>query len=415
MLSSLQRRFALNVVQRLQAAGHEAYWAGGCVRDQLMGRAPHDYDVATSATPQQVRRLFGHDRTLAVGAAFGVVIVLGPPQAGQIEVATFRSEGDYQDGRHPGQVAFSSAREDAKRRDFTINGLFYDPLADRVIDYVDGQADLRAGIVRAIGDPAERLTEDKLRLLRAVRLATTLGFALDGATREAVRRMAPQITVVSGERVADEMERMLVAPSRTAAVRMLLETGLAAEVLPEIVPADAQQQAELDTTLRTFDRLEQPTFPLALAALLAGRVSPEGVRNVCRRWRLSNQVTDRAEWLVAHHGALKDAPAMRWSALQPLLISPGVGELLDWIEAEAAAEGREPAEAAYCRRRLAAPPETLDPPPLVTGDDLIARGLVPGPLFGDLLAQLRAAQLDGQIATKEDALAMVNKLNSQIK
>ncbi|HLA85658.1 MAG TPA: CCA tRNA nucleotidyltransferase, partial [Thermoguttaceae bacterium] len=181
VLPEIQRNFAQQVVRRLREADYESYWAGGCVRDQLLGLAPHDYDVATAATPQEVRRLFGHDRTLAVGAAFGVIVVLGPPGAGQIEVATFRADWDYDDGRRPRGVTFSSAREDARRRDFTINGLFYDPVDERVIDFVEGQADLAAGVIRAIGEPTDRFAEDKLRLLRAVRFSTTFGFALEPA------------------------------------------------------------------------------------------------------------------------------------------------------------------------------------------------------------------------------------------
>lgn len=414
----IQRRFAHEVVGRLHAAGFEAYWAGGCVRDRLLGREPHDFDVATSATPTQVRELFGRRRTLAVGMAFGVIVVLGPEGAGQIEVATFRSEWGYDDGRHPSHVAFSSAQEDARRRDFTINGLFYDPVDDQVIDFVGGQEDLRAGIVRAIGLPDDRFAEDKLRMLRAVRFATGFGFALDRATREAIRRMAHQVTVVSPERIADEMERMLVGPDPAGAVRLLLETGLAAEVLPEIMERPSSDKTPaahreiVSEALAVLGRLSGPTFPLALAVLLADRVSVEGVRRVCRRWRLSNQTTDRAEWLAAQRGALREAPATRWSTLQKILVSPGVEELLRWAEAEAAVEGREAAEVDFCRRRLAWPPERLDPPPLVTGDDLVAQGLAPGPLFGELLSRLRDAQLDGLIATKEEALALADRIRT---
>ncbi|MBN1590662.1 MAG: CCA tRNA nucleotidyltransferase [Pirellulales bacterium] len=410
LVPEVQRRFARQIVERLRAAGFEAYWAGGCVRDQLLDRPPHDYDVATSAKPDEVRRLFGLRRTLVVGAAFGVVVVLGPSGAGQIEVATFRSESGYHDGRHPERVAFSSAREDALRRDFTINGLFYDPIEERVIDFVDGQADLRAGIVRAIGNPVDRFTEDKLRLLRAVRFAATLGFTLETATRQAVEQMASQVTVVSAERIADEMERMLVSKNRTVGLRLLLETGLAAEVLPEIVPVDARQRTQLENALGVVDRLERPTFSLALAVVLFGRVSPAGVERVCRRWRLSNQASDRAEWLVAHHGCLKNAPTGRWSVLQKILVSPGIEELLQWTAAEAAAKGREATDVAYCRECLAWPPEKLDPPPLATGDDLVRHGLVPGPIFSELLARLRDAQLDGLIETKAQAMAMVDRL-----
>ena len=405
-----QREFAEQVVRRLHEAGHTAYWAGGCVRDELIGRTPHDYDVATDAHPQQVRRLFGHRRTLAVGIAFGVVVILGPPGAGQIEVATFRSDCEYLDGRRPEGVAFSSPQEDAKRRDFTVNGLFYDPIESRVIDFVGGQDDLRAGIIRAIGNPIDRFTEDKLRLLRAVRFATTFGFSIEPATREAVGRMASQVTVVSCERIADEMQRMLTLPGRAAAVRLLIDTGLADAVLPELVSADTETSSNLERTLDVLGRLDPVTFPLALAALLADRLAPEAIRNVCRRWRLSNDTTDRAEWLAKHRRTLCDAPSMRWSALQKTLISPGIEELLCWNEAEAAVDGRSTEPVDYCRQRLAVPRDQLDPEPLVTGDDLTAHGLTPGPLFGELLARLRDAQLDGEIHTRRQGLAMVDQM-----
>src|SRR2546421_7584616 len=204
-----EREFAIDVVRRLQEAGHQALWAGGCVRDELLGLVPKDYDVATSARPDEVRRLFR--RTVAVGASFGVVNVLGPRDADaplQVEVATFRSDVGYSDGRRPDQVVFSSDREDALRRDFTINGMFFDPLAGKLIDYVGGQADLKARVLRAIGDPAVRFTEDKLRLLRAVRFATRFDLTLDAATANAVRAMAPEITVVSAERIAKELRAL---------------------------------------------------------------------------------------------------------------------------------------------------------------------------------------------------------------
>jgi len=399
LVPEIQRQFAQEIVGRLHEAGFEAYWAGGCVRDRLLKRTPHDYDVATSATPEQVRQLFGPRRTLPVGMAFGVVIVLGPDRAGQVEVATFRSDFDYHDGRHPRHVAFSSAREDALRRDFTINGLFYDPLEDRVIDFVGGRADLQAGLVRAIGNPADRLAEDKLRMLRAARFA--------------ISQMASQVTIVSAERIADEMGKMLVSPKRTVAVRLLLETGLADEVLPEIVPADAEQKDQLEKTFEVLDRLDRPSLPLALAALLADRARPDEVGRVCRRWRLSNHLTDRAEWLAAHHGCLKDAQLARWSVLQKILVSPGIEELLEWTEVEAAAQRREAPEVDYCRTWLAQPPEKLDPPPLVTGDDLLRHGVAPGPIFGELLARLRDAQLDSRIETKAEGLVMLDRLMAE--
>jgi poly(A) polymerase len=204
-----QREFALDVVKRLRDAGHNALWAGGCVRDQLLGLSPKDYDVATSALPDAVRDLFGRRRTLAVGASFGVITVLGGKPLEPIEVATFRTDGDYRDGRRPESVAFTDAEHDAQRRDFTINGLFYDPLEERVVDYVGGVADIEARVVRAIGDPRRRFGEDKLRMLRAVRFAATYGFALDPDTLAAIRDMAAGVTAVSGERIGGELRRVL--------------------------------------------------------------------------------------------------------------------------------------------------------------------------------------------------------------
>ena len=242
-----QRRFAVEIVRKLRAEGFETYWAGGCVRDQLLGRVPHDYDVATSANPKEVRRLFGHRKTLAIGAAFGVITVLGPRGAGQIEVATFRRDAPYSDGRHPDSVTYSDAREDALRRDFTINGLFHDPLEDRVIDYVGGKRDLAAGLIRAIGEPRQRFREDKLRMLRAVRFAATFGFALEAQTRNTICEMAAEVTVVSAERIAVEMRRMLVSPGRSVAAGLLLETHLAEAVLPEVVPKDDESRRRWKT------------------------------------------------------------------------------------------------------------------------------------------------------------------------
>jgi tRNA nucleotidyltransferase/poly(A) polymerase len=402
-----QRHFAVEVVRRLRAAGFEAYWAGGCVRDQLLKRAPKDYDVATNATPPQIRALFGRRRTLAVGVAFGVITVRGPRQAGMVEVTTFREDAAYSDGRHPDHVTFSSAQDDAARRDFTINGLFYDPLAEQVIDFVGGQADLTGGLIRAIGRAHERFAEDKLRMLRAVRFAATFAFRLEAETLAAMHEMAQQITVVSPERIAMEMHRMLVEPGRTTAVRLLLETGLAAAILPEIVPADDAQRQRLERTLDILDRLCGPGFALALAALLDELVDAAGARAVCRRWRLSNQQTDRVGWLVGHRAALQGARQMPASALQPILIADGIDDLLAlW---EAAAPGNAD-EVAYCRALLAQPREVRDPPPLLTGDDLLKHGVRPGPQFRVLLQRIRDAQLDGQLRTKAEALAMVDRL-----
>ena len=405
-----QRQFAVDVVRRLRAAGFEAYWAGGCVRDRLLGRTPKDYDVATDAPPPDIRQVFGRRRTIPVGAAFGVITVLGPKGAGQIEVATFRRDAAYSDGRHPDSVTFSTAREDASRRDFTINGLFYDPIGEEVVDFVGGQEDLAGQVIRAIGDPRERFGEDKLRMLRAVRFSATFQFTLEADTLVAIREMAHQIAVVSPERIAMEIERMLVEPGRSTAVRLLLESGLAAAVLPEIIPADQSGQRRPESTLTVLDRLREPGFPLALAALLYPVVDPAGADRVCKRWRLSNRQTNRVRWLVRHHAALEHARSMPWSKVQRILIAEGIEDLLALGEAVALAGCGETGEIAWCRSKLAQPREALNPPPLLTGDDLIRHGVPAGPAYQAILKRVRDAQLDEEVQTEADALALVNRL-----
>ncbi|MBN2477278.1 MAG: CCA tRNA nucleotidyltransferase [Pirellulales bacterium] len=405
-----QRRFAAAVVRRLREAGFEAYWAGGCVRDELLGLMPKDYDVATDATPPQIRSLFGKGRTLAIGAAFGVITVLGSKMAGMVEVTTFRRDAEYSDGRHPDHVTFSSAEEDASRRDFTVNGLFYDPIDRRVLDFVGGREDLRRRVLRAIGDPRKRFAEDKLRMLRAVRFIAAFDFHLEAETLAAIREMAAEITVVSPERIATEMRRLLTAPRRAKAVRLMLEVGLATPLLPEIVPPDEIRHQRLDHALAVLDRLSRPAFPLALGALLHELVDPPGARRVGRRWRLSNRETDRVAWLVKHRAALSGSPLMRWSALQPLLIAEGIEDLLALHEA-ASPTGRDDVD--HCRSLLERPPEQLDPPRLLTGDDLRAHGVPSGPRYRTLLQRIRNAQLDEEIHTRAEALELVDRLLQQ--
>lgn len=408
ILPEEQRRFAADLVRVLRDAGYDAYWAGGCVRDQLLDRAPNDYDVATSAKPEDVQRIFGRKRTLSIGAAFGVITVLGPPGAGQVEVATFRSDSEYSDGRHPDSVTFSGAEEDARRRDFTINGLFFDPLAEKLIDYVGGREDISRGVIRAIGRPQERFAEDKLRMIRAVRFAAAFEFEMEADTLAAVGEMAEQITVVSVERIASEIRRMLTGPGRAAAVRLLLETGLAGAILPEIAGKD--DRGRMERTLALLERFKGPTFPLALAGLLREFVDRKGARAVCRRWKLSNGDTARVAWLIASGGVLPKAAEMRWSVLQKYLINDGVEELLA-LEKAVAAESRQPLDFVdFCRNKLDQPRELLDPAPLLTGDDLIERGVRTGPVYKRLLDRVRAAQLDREIETKQAALAYVDGL-----
>lgn len=407
------REFAIVVVGRLRKAGHEALWAGGCVRDELLGRTPADYDVATSARPDQVRAVFGNRHTLAVGAAFGVITVLGPRGAGQVEVATFRSDAAYTDGRHPAGVTFTNAREDALRRDFTINGLFLDPITGDVHDYVDGRADLTAGIVRAIGIAAMRFGEDHLRMLRAVRFSAVFGFALEEQTQEAIVRMAHLVTSVSPERIAAELRAMVSRPGRRRALELLAQTGLAREVLPEVAPADGPMadHAAWHDSARIIDALDEPELSSALAILTAA-LPLESPRRIAARLRLSTRELKTACWL---HEAVAfidgvgagDLDRRPWSELQPWLAHDAAFLLADVLRARAACGHGPVAAARWVTAKLQLPREQLDPPPLLTGNDLLAAGVPAGRAVGQTLAGLRAMQLDGRIATRDAAIEWV--------
>jgi len=404
------RQFAIDVVERLRKAGFEAFWAGGCVRDELLGRIPADYDVATSAKPEEVREVFGRRRTLAVGAAFGVITVLGPKDAGQIEVATFRTDAAYTDGRHPAGVTFSSPEEDAQRRDFTINGLFLDPISGEVHDYVGGREDLKAGVVRAIGVPAMRFGEDHLRMLRAIRFAAAFGFALDGATRAAIEKMPHLVTTVSPERIAAELRAMASRSGRRRALELLDETGLAREVLPEVAPAagDEACRAVWQKAAQIIDALDEPDLSTALAAIFES-AGEERLRHAAHRLRLSNREVKLACWLVDAVATLGSATADElaarpWSQVQPWLAHDDAFLLADLLRARADC-GRGNADgAAWVTAQASRPKADLDPPPLVTGSDLMAAGVPEGRALGAALAALRAKQLDGKITSREAAI-----------
>ncbi|QDU36653.1 tRNA nucleotidyltransferase/poly(A) polymerase [Maioricimonas rarisocia] len=418
-----RREFATEVVRRLQDAGYVSFWAGGCVRDLLMGRRPGDYDVATSAHPSEVRRVFGHRRTLSVGESFGVIIVLGPTREDQIEVATFRTEGPYLDGRRPEHVSFCSPDEDAHRRDFTINGMFFDPLSEQVFDYVDGQEDLTRGIVRAIGRPQDRMAEDKLRMLRAVRFAATLDFELDETTAHAIEEMADQIAVVSPERIAQELKKMLVNRHRRRAVRMLQQHGLLQVVFPELeTEIDSEHVTSWSHTLDVLDQLPDPGFELAAAALLHTVPSPDGeirrklgeggtVRSICRRLRLSNKELEHIAWLVANQDRFDGIREASPAELKTLLAHPLSADLLKFAEADARAGLRTSDDLEFVRDYLARTShEEIDPPRLVGGADLREMGLRPGPEFKHLLDAVRIAQLNGEISSRDEALQHVRLL-----
>lgn len=395
------REFALNVVQQLQAAGYQALWAGGCVRDQLLGLQPKDYDVATSANPDEVRKLFGKKRTLAIGASFGVITVLGPKRAGPIEVATFRRDSGYSDGRHPDAVEFTDAHEDARRRDFTINGMFYDPILEDVIDYVDGQKDIARKRVRAIGCPEERIDEDKLRMLRGVRFAATFDFEIEPETLSAIQKHASEIIVVSGERIGAEMRRMLASPHRTIAARLLRTSGLLAEILPNGKSLYGDEN-HWDQILSTLDGLEPGDFESAAMVLLEPILRDQGIDAVFERWKLSNDERKSILWVFRNWEILDRADRLPWSQIQPLLLAGDVDRALAVAQSK---RGSQSKGVAMCRTRLQQwTPEQLDPKPFLDGRDLMELGFKPGPNYGFILDSVRAAQLDGLIHNVEQAI-----------
>lgn len=432
-------QFAEAIAGTLREAGYQALWAGGCVRDLTLGLIPSDYDVATDARPEQVMALFPR-RTIPVGESFGVVRVLGPHGSGLVvEVATFRSDGAYVDGRRPESVVFSSPEQDAQRRDFTINGMFFDPFTGQVVDYVGGLDDLRDGVLRAIGNPRERFTEDKLRLIRAIRFASRFHFRMDLATRAAVREMADQIQVVAAERVAQELRKMLVHDSRAIAMDLMMDLGLMKPVLPPVVAMKGifqgkpiQPEGDLwDHVLLVLDLLpKQPSFTLAFAALLhdvgkpptrsfhLGRFSFHNHEIVgrqiafqqARRLKLSNAERDRVTWLVELHQYLGEAKKLREAKLKRLLAQDGIEELLALHRADALASTGDTSHIDYCDYYLANEPTgPINPPPLLTGHDLARHGLSPGPQFAQILEAVREAQLERTLQSKRDAIEWIDQ------
>ena len=452
---------ALRVLRTLRAAGHQAFLAGGCVRDLLLGHEPADYDIATSATPDAVLGLF--PRTFAVGAHFGVVLFADSSgdtaaedsrRAQCTEVATFRSDGVYSDGRHPDAVRYTvSAEEDVLRRDFTINGLLLDPLADplsaagqlsseslrhAVLDHAGGLADLDAGIVRAIGRPEQRFQEDRLRMLRAVRFAARFGFTIDSATLAAMRALAPRIATVSRERIRDELTKMLIEGRTRRAFELLDQTGLLAEVLPEAArmkgiaqPPQFHPEGDVWThTLLLLDQFE-PGCPMTLAwgALLhdvgkpptfrlAERIRFDGhvevgvaiAAGICRRFRFSNDETRQILALIENHMRFMDAPRMKDSTLKRFFRLDGFDQHLALHKMDCLAATGSLDNWSYVRQRYETmPAEAVRPRPLLTGRELIAAGYRPGPAFRPMLQAVEDAQLEGSIATAEEALHLIRQ------
>ena len=420
-----RKEFAIEIVRCLQNRGFEALWAGGCVRDQLLGTEPKDYDVATNALPSEVQATFSDRPTLAMGAAFGVISVRGPRGAGQVEVATFRHDVSYSDGRRPDEVIFSTAQEDAQRRDFTINGLFYDPLTDQIADYVGGRADLEKRVICAIGSPTQRFSEDKLRMLRALRFATTLDFEIDAGTYQAIADHAAGIHVVSAERIAGELRQMLVHANRAKAVELLRQCKLLDELFPEVssVPtddltSDTQVSAAWNRSRTALAALAQPGFPVALATLLwEVRQQPDStsqtIDKICRRWRLSNDETSTIVWLLEHDAVVRNSRNESWPHLQRILIHQHIDSLLQLADAIVSAHGISHDDVDFCRRKLTLPAEQLNPNPLISGDDLIAAGLPSGKWFKQILAQVRDAQLVGEIHDQDEAIELAQSIWKQ--
>ena len=388
----------MRVVRRLHENGCQALLAGGCVRDMLLGQTPHDYDIATDATPEAIIALF--PRTLTVGAQFGVVVVLIGGH--QIEVATFRSEDLYHDGRRPSQVVFTDARHDAERRDFTINGMFLDPLNDQVIDYVGGRGDLDAALIRAIGDPRARFAEDHLRMLRAVRFAARFDFAIEPKTWSAIQELAPNISRISAERIGAEVERIIAHPNRQIGLTLARDSGLLAAFVPSLT--DSQTSIGLDLLGRLPTR---SSSDLALAALFVD-CTPDQAGQICRDLRTSNQLRQHVAWLVTSRPVLLRGLPLTRGRLKKWLAEPLFEPLLKLTRAYLHAVNQSDAPLRQLRHQInQLGDEPVAPAPLLNGHDLIRLGAQPGPMVGQLAEELYLAQLENHVRTKGQAQTWV--------
>ncbi|MGC6465957.1 MAG: CCA tRNA nucleotidyltransferase [Akkermansiaceae bacterium] len=432
-----QKDLALTTARTLRDAGHTVFFAGGAVRDQLLGKEPKDYDLATSATPSEVRALFS--KSDAVGEHFGVIIVKG--QGEMIEVATFRTDGSYKDGRRPESVEFSSPEEDAKRRDFTINGLFQDPLSGEIIDFVSGRSDLEAGILRAIGNPRKRFEEDALRLMRAVRFAVVTGFEIEPETLAAIKSCAPLLSQISPERIRDEFSRILVATDRARGLDLLTETALAREFFPELYDLQGCEQPpqwhpEGDVYVHTriaLSLLESPPLHLALSVLLHDigkpatqtwdeegkrfrfnghdKVGAEMAREILRRLRYSNQTIDDVSFMVSRHMKFMHVKDMRTSKLKRFMSAETFPQELELhrVDCDSSNGFRDNFEFLHLKQEEFAN-TPLIPDPLLNGRDLIEEFDLPsGPKMGEILRAVQTEQLEGRLVDKSGALTFVKE------
>jgi poly(A) polymerase len=425
------------IAKRLREHGHMAYFAGGCVRDMVRSLAPKDFDIATNATPDLVQKIFPH--TYAVGAHFGVVVVVEDGM--NFEVATFRSDGAYLDHRHPAEVRFSSPEEDAKRRDFTINGMFFDPEKNEVIDFVGGRDDIEAKLIRAIGNPGDRFEEDRLRMLRAVRFATVLDFQIDDQTWKALLKTADAINEISAERIRDELVKIFLSPNRVRGWDLLDESGLMRIVLPELdtmkgclQPVQFHPEGDVFQHTRLMLGLlppEKVSVPLVFAVLLhdvgkpvTSTVDPTGrirfnehdrigatmTESIMERLRFSRAEIDAAVEMVRQHMVFKDVPKMRVAKLKRFMARPTFGQELELHRVDCAgSHGMMDNYEFLLQKREEFANEPIIPPPLVRGEDLIALGMKPGPKFGEILEAVETRQLEGALKDRQEALDWIKR------
>lgn len=432
------QKTAVSIVRRLAEAGHQAVFAGGCVRDHLMGKEPKDYDIATSARPEEVQRLF--PKTFAVGAHFGVILVREGEHS--FEIATFRNDGEYTDGRRPESVSFTTAEQDAHRRDFTVNGLFYDPIKDAVLDYVGGRDDLARQVLRAIGDPRKRFEEDQLRLMRAVRFATVLGFEIEPVTWAAMLEMAPKITSISAERIREELSRILLHPNRVRGFDLLVSSGLMASVLPEILVLQGCEQPpqfhpEGDVFVHTRIMLgllpEQVSLSLVWSVLLHDIAKPatftrdpdgrirfnghdklgaEMSEEILRRLKYPNDVIETTVEAVANHMVFKDVQKMRISRLKRFMARPGFEDEMELHRVDCQSSNGFTDNYDFIREKqeeFGHDPLPLIPKPLINGHELMSLGIPKGPQVGELLTAVQNLQLEGVLTSSEEAMAWVKE------
>jgi poly(A) polymerase len=425
---------AINIVKKLRDHGYQAVIAGGAVRDMILGIPPSDYDIATDAKPEAIEQLF--DKTLSVGKAFGVIVVI--MDGYEIEVATFRKDSQESDGRRPYSVQFSSMDEDAWRRDLTINGMFYDPLSDRIIDFVGGQEDLKSHLVRFIGSPEDRIAEDKLRMLRAVRFSARFEFAVDPATFEAVKKHASEISQISAERIADELQKILRVKHPRLAFSLLFETGLIDHILPEVRAMEGCEQpvdyhpegSVLCHTLLALDYLpENASDELRMGVLLHDVGKPvtqtfedrirfnghdltgkDVAREILKRLKFSNEFSERVLELIGNHMKFMHVDNMRTSRLKRFLALPHFEEHMALHRADCLSSHRNLENYDFVAEKLKTyEPEEIRPTRIITGKDLMDMGFKQGPVFKVILTDVEDQQLEGAIKSREEALEYVKR------